>query len=308
MASSAALPTWREAWTRALYGPQGFYRRHRPAAHFRTSVHVSPAFAEAILALADRIGADEITDLGSGGGELLTALRAADANSWLTGIDVGERPPGLPDDIDWRADLPDRLTGLVVANEWLDTIPCDVVEVDEHGTTRMVHVDPATGAERLGVAVDDPWLTTWWPLTEPGQRAEIGAPRDRAWADAVGRLEHGIAVAIDYGHTAANRPPTGSLTAYQDGLLVETVPDGSRDITAHVALDSLTALRVETQREALHRLGIHGDRPPLDLAHSDPQAYVAALSRASAAAELTATGGLGDFAWVWAAAGIEIPA
>ena len=44
--------TWRAAPQDALYGREGFYARgERPAAHFRTSVHVSPRYAQAILAL-----------------------------------------------------------------------------------------------------------------------------------------------------------------------------------------------------------------------------------------------------------------
>lgn len=36
-------PTWKQAWDAALYGPDGFFRREAPAAHFRTSVHASPS-------------------------------------------------------------------------------------------------------------------------------------------------------------------------------------------------------------------------------------------------------------------------
>jgi hypothetical protein len=39
-------------------------------------------------------------------------------------------------------------------------------------------------------------------------------------------------------------------------------------------------------------------RPDLDLAATDPSGYVRALSAATEAAELTAPGGLGDYAWV----------
>ena len=77
-------------------------------------------------------------------------------------------------------------------------------------------VDPATGAERLGPppADDDAdWLATWWPAESAtsGARAEVGRPRDEAWAAAVGSLTDGLAVAIDYAHdrdvAAAGRQP-----------------------------------------------------------------------------------------------------
>ncbi|WNI19648.1 hypothetical protein [Actinacidiphila sp. ITFR-21] len=128
-------------------------------------------------------------------------------------------------------------------------------------------------------------------------RAEVGRSRDRAWADAAGSLAAGLAVAVDYGHTRAARPPYGTLTGYQGGRQVPPVPDGTRDLTAHVAVDSLGGT-LTTQREALHALGVTAGRPPLSLAGSDPAGYVRALATASQAAELTARGGLGDFVWV----------
>jgi hypothetical protein len=104
---------------------------------------------------------------------------------------------------------------------------------------------------------------------------------------------------VDYGHTRAARPPYGTLTGYRAGRQVPPVPDGSRDLTAHVALDSLPGGgALVPQRDALHALGLSAPRPPLSLASTDPAAYVRALSATTHAAELTARGGLGDFTWV----------
>jgi hypothetical protein len=88
------------------------------------------------------------------------------------------------------------------------------------------------------------------------------------------------------------------------------VPDGSCDITAHVALDACAAAVgpgvetvLTTQREYLRGLGVSGARPDLALASSDPLGYLRGLSRASAAAELTDAGGLGGFGWLVAFSG-----
>jgi hypothetical protein len=101
------------------------------------------------------------------------------------------------------------------------------------------------------------------------------------------------------------------LRSYRDGVEVDLVADGSRDVTAHVAVDSVAeavAGTVVRQRDALRRLGIDGTRPDLALAASDPVAYVAALSSATEATELTGAGGLGDFCWVVTAVGdVENP-
>ncbi|WP_369688716.1 SAM-dependent methyltransferase [Actinomadura kijaniata] len=332
---AASIPTewntWRNAMERALYGDGGFYRRgERPAEHFRTSVHASPRFAaalarllaevDALLGRPDRL---DLVDVGAGCGSVLTHVlesAAPDLAARLNpvAVEVAPRPGGMPPAVAWRTDPPESITGLVVANEWLDNVPLDVVEQTPDGP-RVVLVDPATGVERPGPAPspeDLEWLERWWPLREPGDRAEVGRPRCAAWASVVGRLDRGLAVAIDYSHTRAARPVYGTLTGYRDGATVPAVPDGSCDVTAHVALDACatageragaTASLLTTQREALHALGVSGARPPIDLAHRDPRAYLTALCTAGEAAELTDPHGLGGFGWLAQAVGMPLP-
>lgn len=291
--------SWRTAWDVALYADDGFFRTNRPAEHFRTSAHVG-RFATAIAELARSTDAATVVDLGAGGGELLVALQGLLPGVALVGVELAGRPAGLPDDIAWRPDLPEHVDGLVIANEWLDNLPCDVVELDTDGVVREVLVDPATGAETLGGPYESAWLREWWPMREPGERAEVGSSRDAAWADVVARVD-GTAIAIDYGHLRDGRPPFGTLRSYADGRETDVLPDGSRDVTAHVAVDSVRAAvggRLLRQRDALAALGVDGARPPIDLARDDPAAYVRALSLASESAELLSAGGLGDFWWI----------
>ena len=245
-------------------------------------------------------GLSTVVDLGAGGGELLRGLYGLEPGLTLVGVDLAPRPDDLPAEIAWHREIPAEFDGLLIAHEWLDNIPCDVVELDDDGDVREVLVDPDSGAERLGEPVDSAWLDAWWPLTEPGQRAEIGEPRDQAWAEAVEAVT-GLAVAIDYGHLTDDRPPYGSLASYRDGQEVDIRPDGSRDVTAHVAVDAVcdrVGGCLERQRDALARLGVDGTRPPLELAHSDPPRYLNALARASEAGELRARGRWGDFWWI----------
>ncbi|ADG90118.1 hypothetical protein TBS_15880 [Thermobispora bispora] len=320
--------TWRAAMERALYGPGGFYLRERPARHFRTSVGASPAFADAVIRLAERVDEElghpdafDLVDVGSGDGKLpALVLRGAPprlaARLRITAVDLAPRPAGLDPRITWAAELPGRITGLVIANEWLDNVPVDVVEQTASGP-RLVLVDPETGEERLGPPPspeDLAWLARWWPLEEPGHRAEVGRPRDEAWASVIVRLSRGTAVAIDYAHRAGDRPPFGTLAGHRGGAPVPPVPDGSCDITAHVALDACaaageragaTATRLTTQREALRALGLRGARPPLELARRDPRGYVRALGRATEEAELLDPGGLGGFTWLTQSRGLR---
>lgn len=315
-------PTWKSAWDQALYGPTGFFRTQAPAAHFRTSVHASPLFAKALLRLVRDTGLDTVVDIGAGRGELLTTLHELAPDLDLLGVEVARRPADLPPAVAWTTALPESVEGLVVANEWLDDIPCHVVEVADDGRVHVVHVDPATGVESMGRAWDHPqvppslrtWCERWWPLdpAEPGTRAEVGTTRDAAWADVVRRVSRGLAVAVDYGHTRERRPPFGSLRSYRHGTEADLLPDGSRDVTAHVAVDAVAAAsggRLLTQATALRALGVSGARPELARASSDPVGYLGDLASATEAAELTAAGGLGDFVWVVTpVGGIDWPA
>jgi SAM-dependent MidA family methyltransferase len=326
--------TWREAMQAALYGPGGFYARgERPGWHFRTSAHASGRYAVAVLTLlraADlalgQQGRLDLVDVGAGGGELAAqALSAADGDQALAGrvavhaVDVAARPAGLDPRIGWGASIPRQVTGLVMASEWLDNLPLDVAELGPDGP-RLVLVDPATGAERLGprpCPADLDWLRRWWPLRRPGERAEIGRPRDLAWAEVIGRLAGGLAIAADYGHLRDGRPPGGTLAGYLAGRPVPPLPDGSRDVTAHVALDACAAAGqaagaagtlLTTQCEALRALGLASRPPAAALARSDPLGYLAGLQRSGEEAELTDPAGLGGFGWLVQCAGMALPA
>ncbi|MGH3991569.1 MAG: SAM-dependent methyltransferase [Pseudonocardiaceae bacterium] len=315
---------WRAAMERALYGPNGFYRGEGAAArHFRTSVQASGSFARAITALLGdvdetlkRPGRLDVVDMGGGDGGLLEDLFlqvSADLRRRLrlTVVERGRRPPHLPAYIQWAPEPPASISGLVVANEWLDNVPVDVVE-QTTGGPRLVLVDPGSGEERIGgrpSEEDRRWLDRWWPLAEPGDRAEVGRPRDEEWANLVRRLHRGLAIAIDYGHYRHTRPPYGTLTGYRHGRQTKPVPDGSCDITAHVALDACahaTGSHLTTQRAALRALGVLGARPPLPVP-GDQDVYLRRLREASEEGELIDRHGLGGFGWLVHANGIPVP-
>lgn len=295
------MRSWSEAWEEALYGPDGFFLREVPLEHFRTNVAV-PLFASAVRRLAglvdEALGRPDpfdVVDLGAGRGELLEALPDVPARWRLTAVDLA---PGM------QRDVP-AVEGLLLANEWLDSVPLDVLE-----DGRLVLVG-ADGVEELGAPLSSEWAATWWPpppelsgretaRTRPGPdsspyRVEVGASRDLAWAAAVARVRRGLAVAVDYGHTAADRRPT--LTGYRSGRQVPPVPDGSCDLTAHVALDAVAAATgsvLVRQREALQALGVTAALPGEGLAE------------ASQARELLDPGGLGGFGWLLRPVGVTV--
>lgn len=289
---------WARAWVRAS---RDFWAGHEPGEHFHTSA--GPALAERVVRIVEETDArlghpDDFTviDVGCGDGELLRRVRErvnaplAQRARWI-GVDM--REVALPGVLSVAAEMPADLPGMpfcgvVMAHEWLDEIPCDIVERGADGVDRVVLVD-ARGQEMLGPALGDDvacaalgldapamrdWVGRWWRLREPGDRAEIGLARDRAWAWMGGLLEAGLALATDYGHDAAERHDRyrhGTLTAYRRGRIVRATPDGSAGLTAHVAWDSCTEALPGTvlswQRDEIARATLPGEPDPAEVAH-----------------------------------------
>ncbi|MEL0281306.1 MAG: hypothetical protein VXA76_02145, partial [Actinomycetota bacterium] len=142
--STLPLRAWVDAWDDANHT---FYTHHAPEQHFRTSIDAGTAIARRIGALlapapehplpaTDSSLPRCIVDIGSGSGALLTQLAAlVDDEVTLIGVDVRPRPDDLPATIQWRQvrvtrDIEDitgmdgRITGLVIAHEFLDDVPC----------------------------------------------------------------------------------------------------------------------------------------------------------------------------------------
>lgn len=156
---------------------------------------------------------------------------------------------------------------------------------------------PATA---VGTADHERDPLTGWP---PGQVVEVGLSRDLFWRSLVERVRPRVAVAVDYDHTRGSRPAAGTLTGYRGGTVCAPVFDGSCDLTAHVALDSVAAALPGTsmllrQRDALLRLGVSPQLPPHALSRTDPIGYLQALDQVGRAREILDPAGLGGFGWL----------
>jgi len=312
------METWRSAWERANLT---FYSHETPEDHFRTSTTYSDVIGPAFLRLLDAHTTSDslqIVDVGGGDGRLLSTMRA----EWIeSGRDpallactlVDLRPTMTQDSITLVGDartclakaFPQGIRGLLIAHEWLDDISCDVVEVDDQGSRRLVLVDAETGRESLGPELNDPaavrdygfdergteWLDTWWPIAHTGGRAEVGVTRDDAWRTCVDLVIEGLAIMVDYTHTRETRDSRGTLAGYVNGRRVPPIPDGRCNVTAHVAVDALAAvsppaqLRMRTQREALADVRL-------------PEDPLARLRTEGRVATLRAANGLGNFTWL----------
>jgi SAM-dependent MidA family methyltransferase len=285
---------WRHAWNQAN---ADFYDRNRAADHFSTSVeighHVAGALAQLARSERDRYPNQPfwVIDVGSGTGQLLEQLRTLmPADVHFLGVDIRERPLQLHSAIQWRSipinegtanivDEDSDRAGVVIAHEFLDDIPCDIIELDDDLSPRVVLVDPKTGAEELGPGLSDPaatrflephhprevrqWLDAWWPVTRPGARREVGLTRQRVWTALTRTVQVGCAVAIDYAHNRADRATGlwdgGTVKGFSTGRPQRALPDGSVNITAHVALDALArpGATLATQAEILKTSTLH---------------------------------------------------
>ena len=274
----------------------------------------------------------DLVDIGAGRGELLGQLlglideaspagrdRGLAARIAARAVEITPRPDGLDPRIRWRgiAARRDHRAGDRQRVAGQHPAGC--------GGTHAGRAAAGAGGDRQAARngpgrrpgpADLAWSRAWWPLHEPGDRAELGRTRCQAWAGVVRRITRGLAVAADYGHLRAGRPRQGTLAGYRDGRVVRAIPDGSRDITAHVALDACAAAGraagaaatvLTTQRQALRALGVAGRRPPLAQAGDDPVGYARALCQASEEAELIDPGGLGGFGWLVQAVGLDLP-
>ena len=83
----------------------------------------------------------------------------------------------------------------------------------------------------------------------------------------------GCALAVDYGHLRADRPPFGSLTGYRDGRQVPPVPDGGSDVTAHVAMDAVAAAAGDAVHPAASAGGAAGARRRRRPAAAEPREH-----------------------------------
>jgi len=214
----------------ALYAPGlGYYtagaRKFGAAGDFVTAPEMTGLFGQALARQVAQVMQQShpgILEIGAGSGrlaaDLLLALEALDClpeHYWILDLsaDLRQRQqqtiaasaPHLAARVRWLDALPERFTGVVVANELLDAMPANIVAWREEGIyERGVANDsdgqpiwqerPASGA--LLAAATEIGSQCQLP---PGYESEISLA-NRAWAADWGqRLECGALLLLDYG-------------------------------------------------------------------------------------------------------------
>lgn len=265
---------WRDRWS-----TDAFYEHHPPYDHFDTFIQHSEKLRNALSTWLAAIpgGRVEIFDLGAGDGALASSLSTSLPRAIVHAVDVRQRPPHLSSDVAWhtlditQASLPrfdTKSIPVLIAHEFLDDVPCDVVEVDDSGTCVWMYAD-WNGFLTPGDVVTEPetldWIHRWWPPLRPAMRIEVGLSRDRLWHRLLRTWPNTIGIAIDYGHTLRERMvgtwDGGTLTGYRNGRQVVPRLDGRTNVTAHVAVDAIAAVAARSEiRRMRDHIGLRHDQ------------------------------------------------
>ena len=284
----------------ALYGePDGFYASGggagRRGGDFLTSVEVGPLFGRLVARLADRCWEDlgrpadfALLDAGAGRGTLARSILAArptcagalryvlvERSAMLRREHehLLDRAPAPCASVESLPDLPvGPITGVIVANELLDNLPCRLLERTAGGwaevyATAVASGDPSVLVETLRPVSPDLQATAaaLAPDAPVGGRIPL-APAAVEWVGrALRLLRRGSLVVIDYTDDSASlaaRPPWEWVRTYRRGVRGHEPlhRPGSADITVEVPLDQILAVHptagVCNQAQFLRSLGI----------------------------------------------------
>jgi SAM-dependent MidA family methyltransferase len=269
----------------ALFAPGlGYYSggRQKFGQHgdFVTAPELGEVFARLLARpCADVLGAlpgGDILEAGAGSGRLAAGLLAElerlnrlpdrylilDVSGELRARQaevIGKSVPRLAKRVQWLDDFPERLRGVVIANELLDALPVERFRVTRDGIRqRQVGVEDGAFVWRQRPA-DDAIAARLAPLNLPeGYESEIGLAAE-AWVRTLaGKMDAGVALLVDYGFPRAEfyhpQRRTGTLMchyrqrAHPDPLILP----GLQDITAHV---DFTAIAQAGREAGLDLLG-----------------------------------------------------
>jgi len=316
----------------SLYGPGGFFTgdklRSQKSGDFLTSPEVSPLFGQTlarfVAAEYERIGDPfMVVEVGAGSGSLLRPLLdARPFDAWAVDVSPAARAALgrflRPDRVSSNlTELPDRIRGVVIANELVDNLPMAVAQLTDKGwRERWVGMDDDALA-----FIDTPprhevkaWLDRFAGPVEAGGWVEVQL-QAQAWIETVlSRIFAGSLLVIDYGDTAEDLAPRrrdGTLRTYRSHHLGPHPLDepGATDITADVNFSALVAaaegvgagVELFRQDDFLAAWGLREQlsmyrRRELDLARTGPEVdRLQARSTRTEAETLLHPRGLGDF-------------
>lgn len=257
----------------ALYAPGlGYYSAglHKFGAQgdFVTAPELTPLFGRALAhGLRDAID-QGVLELGAGSGALAASILEARPGVTYRILELSpelearQRDRLAPARVEWLRTLPERIDGVVIANEVLDALPCEVLR---HAAGQYWQAMVAFERDRLIGEL------RWRPIPDAqlaqlarerippieGYTSEVN-PRAEALVRAIcERLGEAMAVFIDYGFPRREyyHPDRASGTlACHRGHRVHFDPlaaPGLEDITAHVDFTAMAEAAVEAGTEVV---------------------------------------------------------
>jgi SAM-dependent MidA family methyltransferase len=250
----------------ALYAPGlGYYTAGATklgiGGDFVTAPELSSLFGAALADAFAPLGANHVLELGAGSGKLARDFLAASAKSPSYAIldvsaDLRDRQQALLPDhqVTWLDALPERIEGLVIANEVLDAVPCEIVRFHgRHYEQARVITHGDAFAWAWQPLLDDPLLAAAKLRVPPleGYTSEINLEAEALVATLAERLSDGALCFIDYGFPRReyylHDRSAGTLAChYQQRVHFDPlVLAGLQDITAHVDFTAVAEAAVD---------------------------------------------------------------
>jgi SAM-dependent MidA family methyltransferase len=209
----------------ALYDPAGgYYRRDHfgREGDYYTAEQLQPVFGLLLRRWCEQQGIRRVVQVGAG----RAALAETFAGLEYTPIDIGYGA--------W----PEGFRGLVLAHEFFDALPVDVLERGTAGWRER----------RVGISEERfVWSAgAWMARVEAAADVnvlEVPVGMERALRQIAAHTEAGHLLVLDYGYTRREqiRFPQGSLMSYRRHRAIDDVllDPGEQDITAHVPFTQL---------------------------------------------------------------------
>ncbi len=273
-ASANACISFSDFMRACLYEPSlGYYvagsTKLGRTGDFTTAPEMSPLFGASIAKALHALAAKSVLELGAGSGALAKAMLAELPNATYQILDLSDdlrdrqrtALDGLP--ITWINQLPEQISGLVVANEVLDAVPCEIVRFQNSAYERaMVACDGFRFSLRwlplFQGALFDAAKTRIPPLE--GYVSEINLEAEALTRTLAEKLEPDAPSAlcfIDYGFPRREFyiPDRASGTlmchykhhVHSDALMLP----GLQDITAHVDFTAIAEAAVDAGAQVI---------------------------------------------------------
>jgi SAM-dependent MidA family methyltransferase len=250
----------------ALYAPGlGYYAagatKLGAGGDFTTAPEMSPLFGAALADLLLPCVRGEVLELGAGSGKLAHDFLSARSDPPRYSIldisaDLRERQRTALQgkDVCWLDALPASIHGIVIANEVLDAIPCEMVRFNEERYEQARIVFDDDGFKWLWQALPEGALLDAARQRIPaieGYTSEINLEAEALVATLAARTDDGVLCLVDYGfarreYYVSDRRGGTLACHYQHRVHFDPLRfAGLQDITAHVDFTAMAEAAVD---------------------------------------------------------------